>query len=202
MTVKISHNMQQTNQEINETVQTASHRIYNHMLKNIELNKECNQIDMIRKNSQNESNSHTIINPEIDPHNNDKMKMKLQEISISGISKTDKPPKPPRPPPPLAIYQIPDDKSKLQQNNAICNLDLSEGEVVASKLQDRRLIKRLSKSLASDLNGQMIPSSALPKLSSENSEQQKNLDVALPTTTVGIVIKLIFSSFHRGISKF
>ena len=188
MTGKISQNMEQTNQEINETVQTASHRIYNHMLKNIELDKECNQIDMIRKNSRNEPNSHTIINPEIDPHNNDKMKMKLQEISISGISKTDKPPKPPRPPPPLTIYQIPDDKSKLQQNNAICNIDLSEGEVAASKLQDRRLIKRLSKSLASDLNEHMIPSSALPKSSSQKSEQQKNLDVALPTPAVGILI--------------
>ena len=195
MTGKISQNMEQTNQEINETVQTASHRIYNHMLKNIELDKECNQIDMIRKNSRNEPNSHTIINPEISPHNNDKMKMELQEISISGISKTDKPPKPPRPPPPLTIYQIPDDKSKLQQNNAICNIDLSEGEVAASKLQDRRLIKRLSKSLASDLNEHMIPSSALPKSSSQKSEQQKNLDVALPTPAVGIVIIYIFSSF-------
>ena len=194
MTVKISHNMEQTNQEINETVQTASHRIYNHMLKNIELNKECNQID-IRKNSQNEPNPHTIVNPEVDPHCNDKMKMKLQEISVIGISKTDKPPKPPRPPPPLTIYQIPDDKSKLQQNNAICNIDLSEGEVAASKLQDRRLIKRLSKSLASDLNEHMIPSSALPKSSSQKSEQQKNLDVALPTPAVGIVIIYIFSSF-------
>ena len=188
MTGKISQNMEQTNQEINETVQTASHRIYNHMLKNIELNKECNQIDMIRKNSQNEPNPHTIVNPEVDPHCNDKMKMKSKEISIIGISKTDKPPKPPRPPPPLTIYQIPDDKSKLQQNNAICNIDLSEGEVAASKLQDRRLIKRLSKSLASDLNEHMIPSSALPKSSSQKSEQQKNLDVALPTPAVGIVI--------------
>ena len=188
MTVKISHSMEQTNQEINETVQTASHRIYNHMLKNIELNKECNQIDMIRKNSQNEPNPHTIVNPEVDPHCNDKMKMKSKEISIIGISKTDKPPKPPRPPPPLTIYQIPDDKSKLQQNNAICNLDLSEGEMAASKLQDRRLVKRLSKSLANDLNEQMIPSSELPKLLSQNSEQQQNLDAALPTTTVGTVI--------------
>ena len=188
MTVQISHNMEQTNQEINETVQTASHRIYNHMLKNIELNKECNQIDMIRKNSQNEPNPHNIVNPEIDPHCNDKMKMKLQEISVIGISKTDKPPKPPRPPPPLSIYQIPDYKSKLQQNNAICNLDLSEGEVAASKLQDRRLVKRLSKSLANDLNEQIIPSSELPKLLSRNSEQQQNLDAALPTTTVGTVI--------------
>ena len=78
MTGKISQNMEQTNQEINETVQTASHRIFNHMLKNIELNKECNQIDMIRKNSQNEPNPHTIVNPDVDPHCNDKMKMKLQ----------------------------------------------------------------------------------------------------------------------------
>ena len=188
MTVKISHSMEQTNQEINETVQTASHRIYNHMLKNIELDKECNQIDMIRKNGQNEPNPHSVVNPEVDPHCNDKMKTKLQEISIIGISKTDKPPKPPRPPPPLTIYQIPDDKSKLQQNNAICNLDLSEGEVAASKLQDRRVMKRLSKSLANDLNEQMIPSSELPKLLSRNSEQQQNLDAALPTTTVGTVI--------------
>ena len=187
MTGKISQNMEQTNQEINETVQTASHRIYNHMLKNIELNKECNQID-IRKNSQNEPNPHTIVNPEVDPHCNDKMKMKSKEISIIGISKTDKPPKPPRPPPPLSIYQIPDYKSKLQQNNAICNLDLSEGEMAASKLQDRRLVKRLSKSLANDLNEQIIPSSELPKLLSRNSEQQQNLDAALPTTTVGTVI--------------
>ena len=180
--------MEQTNQEINETVQTASHRIYNHMLKNIELNKECNQIDMIRKNSQNEPNPHTIVNPEVDPHCNDKMKMKSQEISISGISRTDKPPKPPRPPPPLTVYQIPHNKSKLQQNNAICNLDLSEGEMAASKFQDRRLVKRLSKSLANDLNEPMIPSSELPKLLSQNYEHQQNLDAALPTTTVGTVI--------------
>ena len=143
--------------EINHTIQNASQRIYYEMLKNTENSSENENFGNC-KLIQNEilnNESHEQLN-----HGRDLRDVSLSEqrveISLSDFSDCNsilelKFHKPPRPPLPMHSYKT-NKENELSQKNAICNQDLSEGEAVASKLKDYRLIKGISKSVGNNLN--------------------------------------------------
>ena len=147
--------------EINGVIQDASHRIYNEMLKSTE------HIDEFTRDRTN-----------------------ISEMSSDDLMTQKRPSKPPRPPPPLRVYHNTDEGLITRRKNAICNLDLSEGEAAASKLQDLRLAKSSSKHTTNNLNGQ-LPSVYMRKSSTTPSSLQtlaasgQNIRDAISHSSIG-----------------
>ena len=175
--MEISENMEGKGPEITNAIQNASHRIYHEMLKNVDhANKY--ETDDIKKETQEQISKETNATfnrtkpLNINDFHND-MNC-LSEMSSDGsLIKMNQPIKPPRPPP-LHSYSLANEALKFRQKNAICSVELSEGEAAASKLQDMRLIKKgLSKSVATNLNVPLHSGfneeHTLPKKSSQNS---------------------------------
>ena len=178
--------------ELSNVIQNASHRIYNEMLRNVEPNND-NAIHGIEK----EYNKMTkgefgAIKPNYNSPNVNgfgKNGKNLSDLSSDDLWKNDPYYKLHRPLH-LNSYQIADESRTLQQKNAICSLDLSEGEAAASKLQDLRLVKGVSKSLANDLNEAVHPTSneeySLSTLSFTNSTSPREPKNGIPGSTIGI----------------
>lgn len=155
----ISENMEDKEPEVSNAIQNASHRIYHEMLKNVEHTNEY-EIDDIQKEKQEQimEERNSIVNTT--PLNiNDFQKDTncLNEMASNNFLMDKKQPfKPPRPPPILRPSSSANEELTLQQKNVISSAELSEGEAAASRLQDLRLInKGLSKSVATNLNGQL-----------------------------------------------
>ena len=180
--------------ELSNVIQNASHRIYNEMLRNVEYYND-NEIPDIEKekNKMSKEEFITVIPNYNSPRVNgfDKNGKNLSDLSSDDLWKKDPYYKLHRPPP-LNPCQIADEGQQLQHKNAICSLDLSEGEAAASKLQDLRLIKGISKSLANNLNDAFHPTSneeySLSSLSYVNSTSPGELRNGIPNSTIGILL--------------
>lgn len=146
--------------ELSNAIQGASQRIYNKMLKTTE---NIAEVDVIANNNRTDELS----------VNDDAKKVRANKLSNGDTNTLDE-----YLPGPKIEVQISDlsdgnaisdqkhnelqshpvyssrmnDGNRLSQKNAICYHDLSEGEAVASKLNDYRLVKGMSKSIGNNLN--------------------------------------------------
>ena len=180
--------------EINNAIQNASHRIYYEMLKNTEITSEDEGFgnSKVKKEMLN-NGSHELL---IDDRNLKDVGLSEPrvEISLSDFSDCNsilelKLHKQTRPPLPMYSYKT-NEENQFNQKNAICNQDLSEGEAVASKLKDYRLIKGISKSVGNDIN---IPyhlaqydESSVPSLFPESYPSHREIRTNNPQSTNGI----------------
>lgn len=178
--------------ELSNVIQTASHRIYNEMLRNVEYNNDNETHDIEKEKDKMSKGEFGTITPNYNsPSVNgfDNNGKNLSDLSSDDLWKNGPYYKlhRPRPPNPCSIT---DEDQQLQQKNAICSLDLSEGEAAASKLQDLRLVKGISKSLANNLNDALHPTSkeeySLSSLSFVNSTSPREIRNGIRSSTIGI----------------
>ena len=177
--------------ELSNVIQNASHRIYNKMLKNVEYLNE-NETHDAKDWNNTGKDGYRRTNPNIYLHSANGFQNnghRLSDLSSDDVGKSGPYYKPSSPA--LNPYNINDTGGQYHQKNAICSLDLSEGEAAASKLQDLRLVKGLSKSLADNLNGQLRPTSneeySVAGLSLVNTASPIQLRTRIPRTRNGIL---------------
>ena len=167
--------------ELSNAIQGASHRIYNEMLKstdNISENEtfgKSRKIEDAKKMSASQlANGNDYTRKEVIPETK-------VEIQISDLSDCTSMPdqtnyKQSRN---LDSYKL-NERNRLSQKNAICYHDLSEGEAVANKLNDYRLVKGMSKSVGNNLDcSHQFPSNEAGSASSYSFENQSSRKEAI-----------------------
>ena len=190
--------------ELSNAIQGASHRIYNEMLKNTDNISENEtfvnnrKIEDVKKMSASQlANGNDYTQKEVTPET-------IVEIQISDLSDCTSMPdqirnKQSRH---LDSYKL-NEGNRLSQKNAICYHDLSEGEAVANKLNDYRLVKGMSKSVGNNLDySHQLPSNEEDLASSysfENQSSRKEIITRLSQPNNGIY--LIFVIKFRYLSK-
>ena len=143
-------NMEIKEPELSNAIQDASQRIYNEMLKNtdnfntnepINDDRKIDNVEAIAGTSPLPNGHRYLHEPRIEIHLSDHSDCTsfLEEKNQNPLN---------------LMHSYVNEKNKLNPKNAICNQDLSEGEAVASKLNDHRLIKGISKSVGNNLNSQ------------------------------------------------
>ena len=148
-------NMEIKEPELSNTIQDASQRIYNEMLKNTDNFNTNEPINDDRNIDNVEAIAGTSPLPNGHRYLHDRRLPEPRiEIHLSDHSDCSSFVEEKNQNPLNLMHSYVNEKKKLNPKNAICNQDLSEGEAVASKLNDHRLIKGISKSVGNNLNSQ------------------------------------------------
>ena len=148
-------NMEIKEPELSNAIQDASQRIYNEMLKNTDNFNTNEPVNHDRKIDNVEAIAGTSPLPNGHRYLRDRRLPEPRiEIHLSDLSDCSSFLEEKNQNPLNLMHSHVNEKNKLNPKNAICNQDLSEGEAVASKLNDHRLIKGISKSVGNNLNSQ------------------------------------------------
>ena len=170
--------------ELSNAIQGASHRIYNEMLKSTDNINENETFGNNRKieDAKKMSSCHQLANGNDNARKEVISETKV-EIQISDLSDCTSMPdqKNYKQSRPLDTYKL-NEGNRISQKNAICYHDLSEGEAVASKLNDYRLVKGMSKSVGNNLNcSHQVPSNEEDLASSYSFENQSSRNEIITT---------------------